>query len=44
VAEGLPVFGFVHDGYFRTVDDLRGYDALRREFEISPPQLRHVTF
>jgi len=44
VAEGLPVFGFVHDGYFRTVDDLRGYDALRREFETSPPQLRHVTF
>jgi mannose-1-phosphate guanylyltransferase len=39
VAEGLPVFGFVHRGYFRTVDDLESYHALKREFETSPPHL-----
>lgn len=44
VANGLPVFGFVHHGYFRTVDDLKGYEALRREFETSPPHFRHLTF
>lgn len=44
VANGLPVFGFVHDGYFRTVDDLKGYEALRREFEESPPHFRHLLF
>jgi mannose-1-phosphate guanylyltransferase len=44
VAEELPVFGFVHEGLFRTVDDLKGYEALRREFETSPPQFRHLRF
>jgi NDP-sugar pyrophosphorylase family protein len=42
VADGKPVFGYVHTGYFRTVDDLKGYDALKREFEISPPHFRHL--
>jgi NDP-sugar pyrophosphorylase family protein len=37
VANGLPVFGRVHRGYFRTVDDLRSYDALKAEFASSPP-------
>jgi NDP-sugar pyrophosphorylase family protein len=33
VANALPVFGFVHRGLFRTVDDLKSYEALRQEFE-----------
>ncbi|HVN64079.1 MAG TPA: hypothetical protein VMT58_05545, partial [Candidatus Binataceae bacterium] len=32
VAGGAQVFGYVHRGYFRTIDDLRSYDALRAEF------------
>lgn len=44
VADGLPVFGFVHRGYFRTVDDLNGYEALRREFDIQPPRFEHIIF
>ncbi len=39
VADGLALFGFTHRGYFRTVDDLEGYEALRREFETAPPRL-----
>ncbi len=42
VAQGLPVFGFVHDGYFRTVDDLTAYEALKAEFETNPPHLRNL--
>lgn len=42
VANRLPVFGYVHDGYFRTVDDLKAYEALRRELEISPPSFKHL--
>jgi len=42
VAQALPVFGFVHDGYFRTVDDLAAYEALRTEFESTPPRLRNL--
>jgi len=37
VAKGLPVFGYVHRGYFRTIDDLKSYDALKAEFAASPP-------
>ncbi len=37
VANGLPVFGHVHRGYFRTIDDLKSYDALKAEFASSPP-------
>jgi NDP-sugar pyrophosphorylase family protein len=39
VAQGLPVFGWMHRGYFGTVDDVASYEALRRRFEISPPKL-----
>jgi NDP-sugar pyrophosphorylase family protein len=39
VRDGLPVFGFAHRGYMRTVDDLKSYDALRAEFAASPPHL-----
>lgn len=42
VAKGLPLFGFVHRGYFRTVDDVASYEALRHEFESSPPTLRNL--
>jgi mannose-1-phosphate guanylyltransferase len=37
VANGRPVFGYVHAGYFRTMDDLKSYDALKAEFTSSPP-------
>jgi NDP-sugar pyrophosphorylase family protein len=44
VANRLPVFGYVHRGFFRTVDDLKAYEALRREFEVSPPYFKHLVF
>ncbi len=37
VAKGLPVFGYVHRGYFRTMDDLKSYDALKVELASSLP-------
>jgi len=37
VAKGMPVFGYVHRGYFRTIDDLKSYNALKVEFAMSPP-------
>ncbi len=37
VAKGLPVFGYVHRGYFRTMDDLKSYDALKAELVASLP-------
>lgn len=43
VANRLPVFGYVHRGFFRTVDDLKTYEAIRREFEISPPRFKHLS-
>ncbi len=42
VAQGLPVFGYPHRGYFRTVDDLESYRALASEFETSPPALPYL--
>ncbi len=44
VTNRLPVFGYVHRGFFRTVDDLKAYENLRAEFETSPPQLEHLSF
>jgi len=44
VANRLPVFGYVHTGCFRTVDDLKAYENLRREFETSPPHFQHLIF
>ena len=38
VARAQPVFGYVHEGYFRTMDDLKSYDALKAEFALSPPK------
>jgi len=37
VARAQPVFGYVHSGYFRTMDDLKSYEALKAEFASSPP-------
>lgn len=37
VARGQPAFGYVHTGYFRTIDDLKSYEALKAEFAKSPP-------
>ena len=42
VAKGLPVFGFLHRGLFRTVDDLKAYESLREEFATSPPRFEHM--
>jgi NDP-sugar pyrophosphorylase family protein len=39
VARGLPLFGYVHRGLFRTVDDLATYENLKREFAANPPLL-----
>ena len=42
VASRLPVFGYVHGGYFSTVDDLKAYESLQREFVASPPHFNHL--
>jgi NDP-sugar pyrophosphorylase family protein len=39
LTQGSALFGYVHDGFFRTVDDLRSYEALRAEFAITAPPL-----
>jgi NDP-sugar pyrophosphorylase family protein len=39
VSRGLGLFGFVHEGFFRTVDDLQVYKRLRAEFAASAPPL-----
>ena len=38
VARAQPVFGYVHTGYFRTMDDLKSYDSLKAEFDRAPPR------
>jgi NDP-sugar pyrophosphorylase family protein len=39
LAGGAKLFGFRHDGFFRTVDDGAGYEALRSEFSRGEPPL-----
>ncbi len=39
LARGQAMFGYVHRGLFRTVDDLKSLEALRAEFAAAPPQL-----
>jgi NDP-sugar pyrophosphorylase family protein len=39
VAKRLPVFGYLHSGYFRTVDDVASYKKLKHDFVESPPTL-----
>ncbi len=36
---GQAMFGYVHRGLFRTVDDLKSLEALRAEFAAAPPHL-----
>jgi NDP-sugar pyrophosphorylase family protein len=43
VSQGLPLFGYVQTGFFRTVDDLRTYEQLRAEFAASVPLLPYIT-
>jgi mannose-1-phosphate guanylyltransferase len=43
VSQGLPLFGYVHEGFFRTVDDLQAYERLRAEFAASPPPLPYIS-
>lgn len=43
VAQGLPVFGWIHRGLMRTVDDLVSYERLRTEFVEHPPKLDFTT-
>ncbi len=42
VAQGVPLCGYVHRGYFRTVDDLQSYEHLRAEFATAPPSLDYL--
>ncbi|HYB89985.1 MAG TPA: NDP-sugar synthase [Candidatus Binataceae bacterium] len=39
---GLPLFGYAYGGYFRTVDDLASYEALRAEFTSRSPHLHYL--
>jgi mannose-1-phosphate guanylyltransferase len=39
LARGQALFGYVHRGWFRTVDDLKSLEALRAEFATAPPLL-----
>jgi NDP-sugar pyrophosphorylase family protein len=39
---GAPLFGFAYDGYFRTVDDLAAWEALKEEFATRPPRLSYL--
>jgi len=41
-ARGVPLYGYVHRGFFRTVDDLAGYDSVRQEFAATPPALDYL--
>ena len=42
VRDGLPVFGAIHRGLMRTIDDLQTYEKVRTEFESNPPPLRFL--
>ncbi len=42
VSKGMPVFGYVHEAFFRTVDDLDGYNKVYEEFRASPPPLTYL--
>ena len=42
VRDGLPVFGRIHRGLMRTIDDLKTYEKVRAEFESDPPRLQFL--
>jgi NDP-sugar pyrophosphorylase family protein len=39
LGRGQTMFGYVHSGFFRTVDDLKSLEGLRAEFAAVPPHL-----
>ena len=39
VRDGLPVFGAIHRGLMRTIDDLQTFEKVRTEFASNPPSL-----
>ena len=41
-ARGVPLYGYVHRGFFRTIDDLAGYEAVRNEFAGARPPLDYL--
>jgi mannose-1-phosphate guanylyltransferase/phosphomannomutase len=41
-ARGVPLYGYVHRGFFRTIDDLVGYEAVCEEFAATPPPLDYL--
>ncbi|MGH8011329.1 MAG: nucleotidyltransferase family protein [Candidatus Binataceae bacterium] len=43
VAKGMPLFGYQHHGFFRTVDDLNSYEMMREEFASIPPPLDYLS-
>jgi len=42
LVQGSALFGYVHEGFFRTVDDLKSYEALRAEFTTTVPPLAYL--
>jgi len=42
LAAGRPLAAYLHSGYFRTVDDLAGYETIAREFKAMPPALAYL--
>ncbi len=41
-ATGSKLYGFTHDGFFRTVDDLASYESLRTEFSSGAPPVAGI--
>ena len=42
VAKGVPLLGHVDTSFFRTIDDLHGYEAVRAEFASARPPLDYL--
>jgi len=42
IRDGLPVFGRIHRGLMRTIDDLKTYERVRTEFQSNPPHLQYL--
>ncbi len=43
ISEGASLFGYVHNGFFATVDDIQAYERLCAEFASSPPLLPYIS-
>jgi NDP-sugar pyrophosphorylase family protein len=42
MTQSIPLFGYLDRSFFRTVDDLGSYEALRKEFPSAPPPLDYL--